>query len=253
MGKSLGGTLFIRNGEKFDYCYKEAIQCLTEFCDTVAICECGSDDKTRKELYKIWDQYKGIRLSLIPAPEWDRLAEMGKERLSYFTNHAIEILDTDYVFNLQGDEIVDPKSYKWIRKAIEDGEEGYLCSRINLWGSPYHQLNVPQERKPCSTEILRLAKGCYRAYDDAESLRAPASAKYIEQIKIWHMGFVRKREIHPIKIREMQENVFKCGVDKKLDGMEIFDPWAWFSKDDVTLINEPLPPLIQKWAAERVY
>lgn len=253
MSKSLGGTLFIRNGLRFDYCFIEAIECLREFCDKVVVCVCDTDDGTLDLIYSTFPKTPRFDVICRNDSEWYELESTAKERLSTFTNYAIEKLDTDYVFNLQGDEIVDPKSYKWIRKAMEEGEEGYLCSRINLWGSPYYQLNVPQERKPCSTEVIRLAKACYRAYDDAESLRAPASTKYIEQIKIWHMGFVRKREIHPIKIREMQANIFKCGVDKKLDGMEIFDPWAWFSKEDVTLINEPLPPLIQQWAAERVY
>ncbi len=65
------------------------------------------------------------------------------------------------------------------------------------------------------------------------------------------MGFVRKREIHPAKIREMQENIFQCGVDPKLEGMTTFDSTKWFTDEDLIPIEGELPPLIQQWAKER--
>lgn len=256
MSKTLGGSLFIRNGEKFDFCYKEAISSLLEFCDKVAVCVVDTDDKT---LYNVlgmaYDEKNPTKekfiVRVISNEDWEMMAFQGKHRLSIFTNYAIEILDTDYVFNLQGDEIVDPGSYEWIRRAMHEGQEGYLCSRVNLWGSPYAQLNVPHARKPCSTEIVRLAKTCYRAYDDAESIAAPVDSKYLDKIKIWHMGFVRKREVHPGKIREMQGNIFRCGVDEKLTGMEVFDSTKWFEGSDLIPIEGELPPLIRQWAKER--
>jgi hypothetical protein len=249
MNRTLGGSLFIRNGEKFDFCYKEAIRCLLEFCDRVAVCVVPTDDNTASGVYDTLVG-RGI-IRYVSNIEWEHMQFHGKHRLSIFTNYAIEMLDTDYVFNLQGDEIVDPSSYEWIRRAIQEGQEGYLCSRVNLWSSPYTQLNVPHARKPCSTEIVRLAKTCYRAYDDAESIAAPVDSKFLDKIKIWHMGFVRKREVHPAKIREMQSNIFRCGVDEKLTGMEVFDSTKWFSPDDLIPIQGELPPLIQKWAKER--
>jgi len=251
MGKTLGGSLFIRNGNKFDYCYKEAIQCLLEFCDKVMVCVVPTDDGTFEEVGRLERDNDNLLVRSVADEDWKHMAFHTKHRLSIFTNYAIEMLDTDYVFNLQGDEILDPSSYEWIRKAMQEGHEGYLCKRINLWGSPYTQLNVEHHRKPCSTEILRLAKTCYRAYDDAESLAAPCVDHYLDKIKIWHMGFVRSKAIHPDKIREMQGNIFKCGVDSKLEGMEVFDSTKWFGPEDLIPIEGELPPLIQEWAKER--
>ena len=251
MSKTLGGSLFIKDGEKFDYPYMQAISCLIEFCDKVCVCVVPTEDETYSKIYESYSGNNKVIIRVISEKDWYGMAFQTKHRLSIFTNYAIEMLDTDYVFNLQGDEIVDPGSYQWIRAAIEEGQEGYLCNRINLWGSPYTQLNVPHHRKPCSTEIVRLAKTCYRAYDDAESLAAPVDSKYLDQIKIWHMGFVRKREVHPAKIREMQGNIFKCGVDSKLEGMEVFDSTKWFTDDDLIPIEGELPPLIRQWAKER--
>lgn len=251
MGKTLGGSLFIRNGEKFDYCYIEAIKCLLEFCDKVAICIVPTSDGTTKVLGDLFESNEKVQIRIVADRYWEHMHFHNKHRLSIFTNYAIEMLDTDYVFNLQGDEIVDPASYEYIRQAVQEGYEGYLCSRINLWGSPYTQLNVEHSRKPCSTEIVRLAKTCYRAYDDAESIAAPVEDKFLDKIKIWHMGFIRKREIHPAKIREMQGSIFKCGIDAKLEGMEVFDSTKWFTDADLIPIEGELPPLIQEWARER--
>lgn len=251
MAKTLGGCLFLRNGEKYDYCYKEAIQCLLDFCDKVVVCLVHDADATVARVYAWARKESRLECRLIDNSDWEGMAFQGKHRLSIFTNYAIEMLDTDYVFSLQGDEIVDPSSYQYIRQAIEEGHEGYLCERVNLWGSPYTQLNVPQDRKPCSTEIIRLAKTYYRAVDDAESINAPCVEHYLGKIKIWHMGFVRKREVHPDKIREMQGNIFKCGVDSKLEGMEVFDSTKWFGPEDLIPITGELPPLIRAWAKER--
>lgn len=249
MAKSLGGTLLVRNAVRYDYCFEEALQCLIELCDKVVVLDAGSSDETIEKLIP----YQSDKVKLIwwSDDEWEKLAEKGKERLSVFTNAAIQQLETDYVFNLQADEILDPKSYQWVRKAMEEGGEGYLCKRINLWKDPYHQLNVPQYRKPCSTEILRLAKTCYRAYDDAESIAAPCISTYVDEIKIWHYGFIRKKEIHPDKIREMQGNIFRCGVDEKLTGMGDFEWDRWFSEEDLLPVTEEHPPLIQEWIKTR--
>ena len=252
MSKTLGGCLFIRNGEKFDYCYKESIRCLLEFCDKVVVCVVPTEeDDTYRRLQLFEMSYNKLFLRVMPDVDWLRMGFHNKYRLSIFTNYAIEMLDTDYVFSLQGDEIVDPSSYPYIRQAMEHGGEGYMCTRINLWGSPFTQLNVPHDRKPCSTEIVRLAKSYYRAYDDAESLNAMPAINFLDEIKIWHMGFVRKREVHPAKIREMQGNIFKCGVDSKLEGMEVFDSTKWFGPEDLIPIEGELPPLIRQWAKER--
>lgn len=249
MAKTLGGSLFIRDGEKFDYPYIQAIQSLKEFCDSVVVCVVPTEDGT---LEKIIDAFVGrIDIRIINDLDWLRLHFHSKHRLSIFTNYAIEMLDTDYVFNLQGDEIVDPKSYSSIRKAVDEGAEGYLCKRINLWKDPYHQLNVPHYRKPCSTEILRLAKTCYRAYDDAESIAAPCESKYVDLIKIWHYGFVRKKEVHPEKIRHMQGQIFNTTPDAKLDGMKDFEWDRWFSEEDLLPVTEEHPPLIREWIATR--
>ena len=250
MGKSLGGTVFIRNATEFDYCIRETILCLQDFCDKVVVLDAGSTDNT-KDL--ILDVING-KTKVIELTNDDWFSQTGKQKLAYFTNVAIEHLDTDYHFCLQADEILHEKSYEIVRDAIESGSEGVMCSRINLWGSPYMKLSVPQERKPCSTQVIRLAKTKYRSMDDSENLGAFPSFGFYQDIRIYHMGFVRKREVMKAKITHIQKDVFQTEPDTKLNGMDIFNPYAWFDKEkDLTPIDEPLPKIIQQWAKERVY
>lgn len=253
MSKKLAGTLFIRNGITYDYCYLEAIKCLQEFCDFVFVIDAGSTDGTAESLEGI--QGFKTAISYLKPEDWE--AQQGKEKLSYFSNIAAaqaEALGFEYMINLQGDEVIHEKSYEAIRRAIETKKEAYMVSRINLWRSPYTYLNVPQNRLPCSTQIIRLTKTKYRSIDDAESIDAQCVLDFVDQIKIYHMGYVRKREVMKAKVINMQRDVFGMTPDEKLNGSDLFNPDNWFDpKEDLALIDEPLPLIIQDWAAERVY
>src|ERR1700749_4294994 len=104
MEKTLGGCLFIRNGEKYDYCYKEAIQCLLEFCDKVVVCVVPTEDETIDNVCAFKLHYKdSVLIRTVSDKYWNVMDFHSKHRLSIFTNYAIEMLDTDYVFSLQGD------------------------------------------------------------------------------------------------------------------------------------------------------
>lgn len=252
----LAGTTFIRNGETYDYCYLETIQCLLEFCDHVFVVDAGSDDGTCEKI----DAISSPNLTLIKRDkqEWFDQEGTGRTKLCYFTDIAIKAAKEagyDYHFYLQCDEILHERSYDFVRQAIQLNISGYLCKRVNLWGGPYFRLTVTPDRMPCSPEVIRLATtDCY-SYGDAESLAVPALDKrWVEHIVIYHMGFVRKREVMKAKVINMQESVFELGHhDPKLDLSETFDPKLWFQFDDMEFIEEPLPEIIQNWAKERIY
>lgn len=246
MSKTLGGSLFIYNGISLDYCFVEAINCLKQFCDQIVVVDAGSRDGTA-EMVRSMEDGK-TKTMCLPKELWD--SQHGKTKLSTFSNFAHTMLDTDYFFNLQGDEIVHENSFDAIRRAIETDYPGFLCTRVNLWKDCNHQLNVPQERKPCSTEVIRLAKKGILSFDDAENLCVPATAEFVNDIKIIHYGFVRKKEIMKEKIRHMLVNIFGMGPDPKLATMDTFDWSAWFSEDDLMPFNDH-PAIMKDWIAIR--
>lgn len=246
MNKSLGGSIFVYQAETFDYSYKEAIACLKEMCDQVAIVDSGSTDGTAEYVRSMADEK--TRILCLPNEVWQ--SQKGKTKLSTFSNFAHTMLDTDCFFNLQADEIVHENSYDAIRRAIETDYPGFLCTRVNLWKDCHHQLNVSQERKPCSTEVIRLAKKGVLSFDDAENLCTPATDEFVNDIKIIHYGFVRKKEIMKEKIRHMLVNIFGMGPDPKLADMETFDWRAWFSEEDLIPFNDH-PKIMQEWVKTR--
>jgi hypothetical protein len=252
---TLGGSIFVRNGVKFDYCFKESILSLLEFCDKVSCVVVEGEDETEEIVRQLESQNNKLIVTYLPQKEWDDQQGKAQSKLCYFTDIAISKLETDYNFYQQADEIVHESCYDEIRKVIESNEPAYFCTRINLWESPYLQLNVPQNRKPCSSEIIRLAKTEFRSYGDAESLAVPtADYSCVKDIRMYHMGFVRKREVMKAKVINMQEGVFEMGShDVKLDQSEIFNPRLWFGPEDLMPIDEPLPALIKEWAKERIY
>lgn len=246
--KTLGGVLFIYNGRSMDYNFIETAKCLIEFCDQVVLLDAGSNDGTAEEL----DQFADIpKVTVVKVDRSEWLKQQGKEKLSYFTNLAKSFLTTDYYINIQGDEILHESCYDAVRKAIATGYEAFVVKRINLWKDCNHQLDVPQNRKPCSTEIIRIAKLNYNSVDDAESIGAPAVNIFVNDIMIVHYGFVRNREAMVKKVRHMQGDVFKMDVDSKLDGMKEFDWSAWFSEEDLKPIDFVHPKLMQEWILDR--
>lgn len=252
MSKTLGGCLFVRNAELYDYCYKETITSLCQLCDEVSVVGIPGEDKTIDGLYGLQKRHSNLMITIISEEIWNGV--QGKEKLAVFQNIATEGLNTDYQFLCQADEIPHEKSYPFIREAIESSKEAYMVSRINLWRSPYTYLNVPHDRKPCSTQVIRLAKTNYRSIDDGESIDAQCVMDYVDKIKIYHFGYVRKREVMKAKVINMQEAVFGMEHDTKLDGSDLFQPDLWFDpKTDLSIIDEPLPEIMKDWAAQRVY
>jgi hypothetical protein len=256
MNKTLGGASFVYNGIKQDYNYIETLECLYALCDELSLCF-GGDDGTIEAIHewyqtKDWSK-KRLLLTEFEKEDWD--AQIGREKLSYFSNLAIQRLTTTHVFYLQADEILHQDSFNAVRTAINTMDvPAFMVTRFNLWGSPYTMLNVPQERKPCSTEVIRLAKNYARCVGDAESLGCVplCTDQFVKEIRIYHMGFVRDSMKHLEKIRHIQDEVFLIDHDKRIDTMTSgFEPWVMFSPEDVIPIPEELPVFIQEWAKER--
>ena len=101
-------------------------------------------------------------------------------------------------------------SFPHIRRLIAiQGSKSYLRRRLNFFADYNHYIKIdqPGENKPCSDIIVRLATIDAPAVGDAESLGVdPAfnSENHIEDIVIYHYGFVRQDEKHIAKVLSMQ-------------------------------------------------
>lgn len=250
MSKKLGGSLFIYNGIQQDYSFVEAIKCLQELCDEVSVVDAGSQDGTVEVLKTLEDSK--TKITYLSKDEWD--AHHGREKLAHFMNRAIELLDTEWQFALQADECIHENSFDIIRQAIEYNDvDAYFSTRYNLWKTPYYMLNVEQSKKPCSTEIIRLAKTQYRAVDDGEQIAVPSVhiPGDIRNIEVYHTGFVRDPVKMLVKVKHMLTEVFGWSNDVRAENCDKFMPERFFSDEDIIPIPRPLPKFIQQWAADR--
>lgn len=246
MSKTLGGALFAYNPKSQDYCLHECVAALRELCDQVIVLDAGSNDGSDFASL-VCDKVQVIG---VPTSVWDK--QQGKEKIAYFQNLARAFLSTDYYVVSQADEVLHQDSFPVIRAALEVGSEAYMITRVNLWGSCYKELSVPLSRMPCSPQVIRIAKLPYLSVDDGENIAAsPVNMDFVNDIRLYHFGFVRNKHVMKDKIIHIQEQVFRMDHDKKLDGMDVFDWSAWFSEKDLKQIEEELPVYARAWAEER--
>jgi glycosyltransferase involved in cell wall biosynthesis len=255
MSKKLGGITWGYCMESQDYNWRETIRCLSELCDEVIVLDAGSTDMSDKLLEEYVQQFENVKTVYLQNSEWQ--AQKGQQKLAYMQNVALSELskEMDYYFLLQMDEIIHESSFSTIRAVIEFPYEGFLCRRFNMYGDMNHYLDVPQDRKPVSDYVMRLANPKYLSYGDGESIMVapPTSAEFKEQIKIYHMGFVRSRKKNLIKMKHMMEDIFGWGLDPRAQGKDKFYPFDFFAPADCVHIREPLPKFIENWVKERAH
>jgi hypothetical protein len=214
--KTLGGAMFVWNGNSQDYSYKENIRCLLELCDEVSIV-CGGDDGTSNGVMSVLKEdssCKKVWYYAIDQQQWDE--QKGREKLAYFMNMALDFLQTDWAFSLQADEIIHERSFPHIREAIEwTGAHAFVSLRYNMWRDPLSMLDVIQERKPCSSEVIRLAKAKYRAYGDGEHIASDIVDVFPKPIEIYHVGYIRDPVKHVIKAKNVLVDIFGMEMDKR--------------------------------------
>jgi len=62
MAKTLGAFLFIKQGEEYDYPYKEVMRSLCEFCDQVNVVGFYGDGMTTNNLALLHHEYNNLNV-----------------------------------------------------------------------------------------------------------------------------------------------------------------------------------------------
>jgi len=249
MAKTIGGSIFIRNAIKFGYCLTEALESLYALCDEISILECGSDDGTQ-ELIRKWVEFRGGTKKIIA--EFNHPWEVGEkwDRLAILANVARKKLSTDWHFMLQADEVLHESAIPVIRRLIETGCIAFFCRRLNLYCSPdtYIRIDLKGKGKPCGDVVCRLARTTNEVMGDAESISHPSvSPDHIDEIVIFHYGYVREGAAHIAKAIDMQSWFFGPGStpDQRIVAMRdkdnVFRPEVYFQENDLAKIPIPHP------------
>lgn len=251
---TLGGATFVWNGVSQDYNFLQTIACLIDLCDSVSIVA-GGTDGTEEAIMNRFTNTPGsenVTLTTINEEQWKE--QKGREKLSFFMNLALEQLKTEWIIAVQADEVIFDRSFQRIRRAIENEHaRSYVMCRYNAWRDPLSMLNVEQPRKPCSTEVIRLARRGYQCYGDGEHLavdKVLALDGRSDSIEMYHAGYIRDPVKYAVKARHMLVDIFEMEWDTRIGEKLDYRNFP-FTDKDIIPIPLPLPSYMIPWLRER--
>jgi hypothetical protein len=195
---TLGGTLIIRNGIAYDFCFQAAVRSLLGVCDEVVVVDGFSDDGTHEALQQMAHGEPRLRVlqrAWLPTPLGTWLSDL--------TNQARTHLTTGMHINLQADEVLHENDYKLLRELANTGRV-WTLERLNFWLNARHLL--PPNEKVGST-IVRLAPTTLPCVGDAQGL-AHEQGWERSAARIFHYGFIRHAKALVAKARPMQQAFF---------------------------------------------
>jgi hypothetical protein len=245
---------FIRNAVKYDYPVVESIKSVLPLVDEFIVCVGNSDDGTETLIQNIGSS----KIKIVPSVWDDGLREGGKV-LAVETNKALDATaaDSDWLFYIQGDEVVHEKYVPAIKKALEKYKndksvEGLLFRFVHFYGSFHY---VADGRKWYSHEvrIIRNNKEI-RSYRDAQGFRINDRKLKVKRIDaaIYHYGWV-KNPVHMQKKRVenarfwIDEEGEKRWMEEVKEEGEHFD----YSKIDSLSLFEGSHPAVMKERVEK--
>ena len=129
-GSLLSGIFTIKDGIKGGYPFVECILSILPFCDKVLLNDGGSRDGTKDILQKIQSLYpEKVDLFNIA----DRYNTNWKS-IDCQLNYLIKKCKSDWIFEIQGDEILDPQNADLMLREIKqsDGYNALRHSRLDL-------------------------------------------------------------------------------------------------------------------------
>lgn len=252
---SIGGSIFVHNALEFDYCIKEAILSLCEFCDEVIVVDAESTDGTLDILRQMETEHNNMKV--IDGIPWSISEYEDKSRLVRLANTAKGYLNTPWHFMLQADEVIHESSIPYIKEFVMNGNgDSCLVRRLNLWGEFDKYIKSDSPFLPCSTKIVRLGKIKLEAYGDAESFQGGENQQDMSnEIIIFHYGLLRNNIIG--KVISMQSWFWGKGAtpDPRYLKMRgdggIFQPYDIIPESATIPIFISHPKYMEDWINER--
>lgn len=215
---TLGGAVCIRNGDIYDFCWRESVNSLLPVCDEVCICVgTGNEDNTEQEAREWAAREPKINLCMYPWPEPKGDADFWVKWLNYAREH----LKSEWHFQLDADEVLHEKSYAELRRFVEAPSKGRSGSvtRLNFYRDAKHL--IPNGH--CLGKyVIRVAPTRMWIASDGYHPNATEVTANVTptEIEIYHYGFIRKHEAYFVKERKLQGYFFD-NYDPRLEKAEV--------------------------------
>jgi len=195
----ISGFSFVRNGVLYDYPFIESISSILPLCDEFVVAVGDSRDNTRERIEAI-----GSPKIRIVDTVWDENTRSGGTILADQTNIALQHIDGEWGFYLQGDEVIHEADIPIIRAALEQHHgdarvEGLLFRYLHFYGS--HEY-VGNSRKWYRHEVRIIRSGIgIESWGDAQGFRRANQKLHVKLIdaSIYHYGWVKPPAVQQAK------------------------------------------------------
>ena len=221
----ISGFSFVRNGIKLYYPVVESIRSILPLCDEffIAVGRGDPDDTTREEIEAIGDP----KIKVLETAWEERYFKKGIIN-ALQTDIAMQACSGDWLFYVQGDEVVHEKDVPAIaarcQELLTNAEvEGLLFTYKHFWGDYWHYQNG-HGWYPHEIRIVRNKEGIhswqsaqsFRYFDPYEHPRQPHGTRKLKaamvDAEIYHYGWVRPPHLMQMKNRAL--NSVHWGVQR---------------------------------------
>ncbi|MCH5600795.1 glycosyltransferase family protein [Niabella ginsengisoli] len=244
----VAGFSFVRNGVKYGYPFKQSILSVLPLVDEFIINLGDSEDGTNEVVDNL-PQEKIRKIYSV----WDESLRIGGKVLAEETNKALDAtsVDADWLFYIQGDEVIHEKDYEEIRRQMlkykdDKNIDGLLFRYYHFYGS-YRLLGDGRSWYPFEIRVIKNNKAI-RSYRDAQGFRWEDGRKLNVKLinaHIYHYGWAR----NPVVMNRKQTAFSSLYNGKESNHKEdiAFD----YSKIDSLTLFEATHPVVMKEIVEQ--
>lgn len=261
----LSGYIPVRDNFALDYCAQLGVKSLLPICDEVIIGDAGSTDNTL-DFFRDWSltepKIRIIHCVLPPLPRPDQVEADDPNRppgdpvmLIGWLNQIRAHCRFEWQITLDADEVLNPKSYSWIKMAIQDGFPCWI-KRANFWRSP--QWEAPHGTV-CGENVVRLAPTRMEMHSDEPcpggEPEIRSKAVNGDNMEIWHFGFLRRQEAFLKKSRVVQAMIHNTYDNRLRQAERTGESWVDLSPfpENKPLLprTDKFPDYVNTWLIER--
>ncbi len=203
---TVSGFTIIRNGEKFDFPYREAIRSILPLVQEMIINVGIGEDHTLAEIEKIKNENPNVNFVIFES-DWQLNSpknQTGGNALAIQTNLAKNKCSGDWCFYIQADEVIHENDHSMIQSALNQYQndpqvEGLCFQYLHFYGS-FDIIRVGRAAYRREIRIIKNNKEI-QSVGDAQSFKNKNGEKINAALipaRIFHYGWVRP----PEKMRE---------------------------------------------------
>lgn len=264
----LSAYIPVLNPTRLDYSWRESATSLLGVADELIFIDAGSDDGSLEEMRQwanIDSRVRIIHYDLPRLPTWEEVDRDDLTRpkgdprmLIHWLNYARQFCDFDHQISLDADEVLDPKGYPEIRKAVEDGIPRWF-NRVNFWGDPFHEA---PHGTVCGERVAKLGPTRYEMVSDEPRPEGEPEMRKLaingQHLKIFHLGFLRRPDAFLRKSRVVQAMIHNCYDPRLREAEQTGKSWVELSpfpkgKELLAYPHHDWPPYVNDWLKERGY